>query len=78
MPRALPPSTLSRRSFLGRATTAAALAAGPAANILGAQATGDSFDLIVAGGTVIDPYNETNKIADVGIKAGKIDILSET
>ena len=72
MPRTLPPNTLSRRSFLGRATTTAALAAGPTANILGAQATGDSFDLIVAGGTVIDPYNETNKIADVGIKAGKI------
>ena len=66
------PHAMSRRSFLKRGAAAFAYAAGPAADRPKAQPTGEAFDLIVAGGTVIDPYQETNKVADVGIKAGKI------
>ena len=72
MPHTVVLNKLSRRAFLECATSAAVLAAGPAANILPGQASDQSFDLILSGGTVIDPYNDVNKTADVGIKAGKI------
>ncbi|HUG81918.1 MAG TPA: amidohydrolase/deacetylase family metallohydrolase [Bryobacterales bacterium] len=58
---------LSRRSFLHYATAAAGMAA---AHPLAAQ--GGDFDLIIAGGTVIDAYNNLNKVIDIGIKADKI------
>ena len=61
-----PPKHLSRRSFLKYGAAAFPLASQPLA------AQGSDFDLIVADGTVIDPYNETNKVADIGIKAGRI------
>ncbi len=62
---------LSRRSFLQQGAAALALAAGTR-HLLSAQPAGETFDLIVAGGTVIDPYNQINRVTDVGIKAGKI------
>ncbi|MBI4626184.1 MAG: amidohydrolase/deacetylase family metallohydrolase [Verrucomicrobia bacterium] len=65
------PGPLSRRSFLQHGATAVALAAG-ARHLLSAQPAGGDFDLLVTGGTVIDSYSDTNKTADVGIKAGRI------
>ena len=60
---------LTRRDFLK--STAAGAAILTAADLRG-QSREDSFDLIVAGGTVLDPYNDLNKIADIGITSGKI------
>ncbi|MDA9763742.1 amidohydrolase/deacetylase family metallohydrolase [Opitutales bacterium] len=60
--------TLNRRDFLKNATGAAILAS----TQLQGQSRRETFDLIVAGGTVMDPYNGINKTADVGIKNGKI------
>lgn len=62
-----PPTQPSRRRFLKHTGIAAGLAA---AHPLSGQ-TAD-FDLIVSGGTVIDPYNDLNRVTDVGIKSGKI------
>lgn len=56
-----------------RAAGAALLAT---ANLRG-QSGESSFDLIVTGGTVIDPYNQFHKTADVGIKNGKIVQVAE-
>jgi dihydroorotase len=72
----MPPATLSRRSFLQRGAAALALAIG-ARDLLSAQPTGGDFDLLITGGTVIDPYSNTNKVADIGIKAGKITAVSD-
>lgn len=62
---------ISRRSFLERAA-ASLLIVPPAAAPLWARETDKTFDLLVAGGTVIDPYHQTKAVADVGIKARKI------
>ena len=59
---------LNRRDFLKSAAGAAILAT----TKLQGQTTNESFDLIVAGGTVLDPYNKVNKTADIGIAKGKI------
>ena len=67
-----PANPLTRRSFL-KATAAATLTATSQA-----QDTNESYDLIISGGTVIDPYNEINKIADIGIKADRIVRVADT
>lgn len=67
---------LSRRSFLQRGATALALAAGGRDLLSAASPSGD-FDLLITGGVVIDPYSDTNKPADIGIKAGKIAAVAE-
>jgi len=68
-----PPNDPSRRSFLKHATAAITLAA---TQPLAAQAD-EAFDLIITGGTVIDPHNNLNKRTDVGIKSGKIVQLAD-
>ncbi|MSU72555.1 MAG: amidohydrolase/deacetylase family metallohydrolase [Opitutus sp.] len=75
-PSATTPGTLSRRSFLQHGAAALALAAG-ARGVLSAQPAGGDFDLLITGGTVIDPYNALNQVADIGIKAGKIVQVSD-
>jgi dihydroorotase len=62
---------VSRRSFLKR-SAAALLTLGPAAGRLVAADTDKPFDLLVAGGTVIDPYHKTKGVASVAIQAGQI------
>jgi dihydroorotase len=64
----------SRRKFLTLATSSVAAAGITSLFQTNAwsQTKGESFDLIVAGGTVIDPYNSQNKTADIGITNGKI------
>jgi dihydroorotase len=51
---------------------------GGARSLISAQPAGDAFDLIVAGGTVLDPYAGTNAVADVGIRGGKIALVAPT
>lgn len=64
--RPIPPR--NRREFLKAAAGIALFATAP----LKGQGRNDSYDLIVAGGTVIDPYNGVNQTADIGIKNGQI------
>src|SRR5437763_1375759 len=60
----------SRRSFVrGIFATGWALTA---AGRLFAEPARRTYDLVVAGGTVIDPYRQTKGVADVGIQDGKI------
>ena len=61
------PKLQSRRLFLKHAGVAVGLAA---SQPLTAQTT--DLDLIVSGGTVIDPYNNLNRVTDIGISSGKI------
>lgn len=61
-------SSLSRREFFKCASGAVILAT----TQLHGQQGNTAFDLIVAGGTVMDPYNGMNRTADVGIRDGKI------
>lgn len=68
-----PANPLTRRSFLRTAAAAATLTATSQA-----QNTAESYDLIISGGTVIDPYNEINKTADVAITDGKIVRVADT
>jgi len=63
---------LSRRSFLRRSAATAACLAVPAGSVLQAAAAQATFDLIVAGATMIDPFQKRRQVADVGIKDGKI------
>lgn len=62
------PPSQHRRDFLKSAAGAAILATQP----LSGQSRNESYDLIIANGTVIDPFNGTNQTADIGIKEGKI------
>jgi dihydroorotase len=48
------------------------------ASKLPAQAQGAHYDLLLKGGHVIDPANDVDKIADVGISAGKIAAVAES
>ncbi len=57
-------SELTRR---GIAAGAVALAFGTAA-----RAAGPAFDLVIAGGRVIDPETRTDRVANVGVRAGVI------
>lgn len=59
---------LNRRDFLKSAAGAALMAT----TQLKGQKRNPSIDLIVAGGTVIDPYNGLHQIADIAIANGKI------
>ncbi len=66
----------SRRSFLKRsAAMVASLEAVPGR--LFAAAVEPAFDLIVTGGTLIDPYGKTKTLASIAIKAGKIVPMAE-
>ncbi len=69
-------SCFSRRSFLRRSAAAVALV--PETGRAFAKSADRSFDLIVAGGTVIDPFRNEKRIADVGISQGKIVAVAET
>jgi len=65
------PTAVSRRKFLRQGATALALVAG-SRGLSADQAGAGSFDLLLAGGTVMDPYNAMDQVADVAIKAGRI------
>jgi dihydroorotase len=66
---------LSRRSFL-KHTLVTSLAVGPAGRLF-AEPARNNYDLLIAGGTVIDPLKKTKSVADVAIKAGKIVRVAE-
>jgi dihydroorotase len=71
-------SNFSRREFLQTAGGGGMLFASPTAGRLFATPAERRFDLIVAGGTVIDPYRKVQGVADVGIKGERIIEVSET
>ena len=62
---------LCRRLFLRRSAAAAASAGLTNGRLVAAERQ-STFDLIVAGATLIDPYRKRRQVADVGIKDGKI------
>jgi dihydroorotase len=67
---------VSRRSFLERSVASLASLA-PANNRLFAAAAEKPFDLLVTGGTVIDPYHTTKRALNIGLKHGKIVQVAE-
>ena len=63
---------LTRRAFIhSTAIAGAAIAAGAAPLRLSAA----KYDLLIAGGRVIDPANRIDRVMDVGIAGGKIAVL---
>ncbi len=67
---------LTRRAF-NSATAATLVAAGTATKTY-AQAAGGDFDLVVRGGRVMDPETGFDKIANVGVRSGRIVEIAET
>lgn len=67
---------VSRRDFLKRSAAMAGVLATDSRRLFAAVAD-PSFDLLITGGTVIDPFCETKTTASVGIKAGKIVQVAE-
>ncbi|MBS0361244.1 MAG: amidohydrolase family protein, partial [Proteobacteria bacterium] len=64
---------MRRRSLAGIAGALALFGlAGP-----GAQAAGQTFDLVISGGRVMDPETGADHIANVGVKAGRIAAISK-
>src|SRR5262245_50905632 len=65
------PWSVSRRSFLKR-SAASVLGLGAAGGRLFAVPPEKPFDLLLTGGTVLDPYHQKKGAMSVGLKAGKI------
>jgi dihydroorotase len=66
----------SRRQFLLRSTSTAAIAAsGLAGGALAAMGPNDKFDLVVKGGEVLDPSQNLRAKRDIGIRFGVIEAL---
>ena len=61
---------MTRRPIILAAVISAAFSIGAA------RAASDTYDLVIAGGRVMDPETRTDRIADVGIKEGRIAAIS--
>jgi hypothetical protein len=79
-------SQSNRRAFLGQLGSAAALgipglrqaAASPQAAAAAPQPSGSaSFDLLIAGGRVVDPSQKLSAVRDIAIAAGRIARIAE-
>ena len=64
----------SRRSFLKQSAVSTLLALTPAARLILAQ---EPVDLLISGGRLIDPYQRSNRIADIAVKEGRIVQVAE-
>lgn len=75
LPSATSARAFSRRSFVRHAGTLA-LAAGAHHALRAAQAS-EPLDLVITGGTVIDPLHAIHRVADIGIAGGRIVGISD-
>lgn len=66
---------MSRVRWKRLAVTALALMASTA---LASQAAPPAYDLVIAGGRVMDPETGTDRVADVGVRHGRIAAISRT
>lgn len=64
----------SRRSFLKQSAASTLLALTPAGRLILAQ---EPVDLLITGGRLIDPYQRSNRLADIAVRKGKIVQVAE-
>ena len=63
---------MKRRQFVQMCGAAACMGPLATQNLVGQQAAGDKYDLIVKGGRVIDPSQSLDQVADIAIADGKL------
>lgn len=66
---------ITRRTFVGSASAAAAIAGLPAVAWSGRAS--DDFDLVILGGRVMDPETRYDAVSNVGMKDGRIAAITE-